>query len=372
VKLGLAALVIACLGLPCLAGCAREESISAYEVLKPNALARSVGATAIELPGDAQASRTGKDRLLGAIVPYAERVWFFKLVGPKDSVAAVKSDFNDVISSLRFAAPDKPEWTLPKSWKQEPGGEMRFATLRIDAPDPLEISVSSLSRGEETDAFYAIININRWRGQLGLRPIGSHHFERAVETVPWAKGTAMIVDFVGTMTAGPMSAIGASQPPAKTEKPARQTEELKYDTPAGWTAGRSGGFRKAAFDIRDGDRQAEVTVIDLGLEAGNLLSNVNRWRDQIGLDPIKADELSRTTKKISIGQREADYVEMTGPGPQSKTDLKSVPQPQSILAVALTTREKVWFIKLMGNPNLVEREKPRFEAFVKSLKLPGE
>ena len=384
-KPGRAALLIGCLALAFLSGCAQDEPISSYTVLKPESLARSVGAITVELPGDAQAAKTGPDRLLGAIVPHTDRVWFFKLVGPKDAVAAVKDDFNSVVGSLRFAAADKPEWTLPKTWKQEPGGEMRFATLRIEDATPLEVSVSSLPRGQETDAFYSIVNINRWRGQLGLKPIGSHQLAHATQPLPWQNGTALTVDFVGTMSAGPMStgtktitgqkSVGGEslRRPTATNQPTAPAAsgELKYDTPPGWTAGRSGGFRKAAFNIQDGDRKAEVTIIDLGPQAGDWLSNVNRWRDQIGLADIGAEELSRITRKISIGQQAADYVELSGPGAKDPGGKESsAARPQAILAVAIPTRDKTWFIKLIGDADLVGREKQNFETFVKSLRLP--
>ena len=42
----------------------------------------------------------------------------------------------------------------------------------------------------------------------------------------------------------------------------------------------------------------------------------------------------------------------------------------SILGVMAAAGGRVWFTKLLGDADLAQREKPRFEAFVKSLALP--
>jgi hypothetical protein len=42
---------------------------------------------------------------------------------------------------------------------------------------------------------------------------------------------------------------------------------------------------------------------------------------------------------------------------------------QAILGVMAAAGGRLWFIKLKGDHDLAAREKPRFEAFVKSLKL---
>ena len=115
-------------------------------------------------------------------------------------------------------------------------------------------------------------------------------------------------------------------------------------------------FRKAAFNVADGDATAEITVIDLELGAGDLLQNVNRWRDQVGLPAATAAEVAESTKKISTLGGSGDYVELVGP-------------KGAILGVRVLAGGKSWFVKLTGDSDLAKQEKPRFEAFVKSLKL---
>ncbi len=58
----------------------------------------------------------------------------------------------------------------------------------------------------------------------------------------------------------------------------------------------------------------ELTVFALGKDgmAGDVLANVNRWRGQLGLEPIKADELKGVTQALEIGSTKATVVDMLG------------------------------------------------------------
>ena len=44
-------------------------------------------------------------------------------------------------------------------------------------------------------------------------------------------------------------------------------------------------------------------------------------------------------------------------------------EPKTILGVMAAVKGQTWFIKLFADAQIAAREKPRFEAFVKSLKL---
>ena len=51
---------------------------------------------------------------------------------------------------------------------------------------------------------------------------------------------------------------------------------------------------KIPHDAGDGD----VSVISLGGDGGGMLANINRWRMQVGLDPIGEDAIKTHTKAI--------------------------------------------------------------------------
>ena len=189
--------------LVALAGCDRPEQIEHYTVLKPPPIDRPAApeSNAPATPGEA------RDRTLAAIVPVAAQGWFFKLTGPKDAVAAKEAEFNEFLKSVHFDEQGKPDWTLPAGWQQRDGSDIRYATLVIGAASagdkPLEVSVTVLPKsGDDED--YALVNINRWRGQLKLPPIDQEQLASESTTVELNGAKATVVNLLGTASAGGM------------------------------------------------------------------------------------------------------------------------------------------------------------------------
>jgi hypothetical protein len=190
---------VALVGLA-LVGCGRAERIERYTVRKPPPVEAPAGAAA-------EAAPTGepKDRTLAAIVAHADQGWFFKLTGPKDPVAAQVEAFTNFLKTVRFTAEGKPEWTLPEGWKQQPGSDIRYATLEIGGEaGPLEISVTALPKPPGDDEEYALVNINRWRGQLALPPIGREQLASETTSIPLEGATATMVNLLGHAKPGGM------------------------------------------------------------------------------------------------------------------------------------------------------------------------
>lgn len=352
------------LGVILLAGCQPEAQITQYEIPKPEAIQLPFEGGAAPATG----SPAGRpERMLGAIAAQTESLWFFKLTGPIDAVPAAVEPFQAFLKSLKFVD-GKPEWTLPAGWERQAGSGMRFATIRVPAEPPLELTVISLPNVGGDLPPQILANVNRWRGQLSLPPLELAQLEAETTTVTAADGTLVtVIDASGTSSGGSMMnapfAQGLNRPAGgltpdavpEREAPAR----LTYDTPAGWKPGRVGGMRKAAFEIVDGDQRAEVTVIDLAADARDRLANVNRWRGQIGLAELTADQLAAELTPIDVGPLKGDYVKLIG-DPQAT-------KPQTILGVIVDHDDMVWFLKLQGDSALAAREQANFETFVKSI-----
>jgi len=135
--------------------------------------------------------------------------------------------------------------------------------------------------------------------------------------------------------------------------------KLRYEAPASWTAGTPNAFSLAAFKATADGKQVDITVSSAG---GDLHSNVNRWRGQIGLPPVDRAELAKTAQKIETFGTSGDFVELIGPEGADKR--------RTILGVRVDAGEGTLFVKLIGDSELAAREKSNFEAFVKSLRLP--
>ena len=90
-------------------------------------------------------------------------------------------------------APDRGlRWTLPKGWTEErSGGGMRYATLKAPVAGKLDASVVVLpgpAGGE-------LMNVNRWRGQIGLPPIDEGALAAARQALATKAGPLSVYDF---------------------------------------------------------------------------------------------------------------------------------------------------------------------------------
>src|SRR5437870_7629552 len=109
--------------------------------------------------------------------------------------------------------------------------------------------------------------------------------------------------------------------------------------------------------------KAQVTIVPLPGVAGGELENVNRWRKQVGLEPIKADALATEAKPAQIAGAPAHLFEMSGVDPKTKV-------PTGILAALQPHGESVWFFKIMGDDQLVRDQKEAFLVFFAKYQYP--
>jgi hypothetical protein len=55
-------------------------------------------------------------------------------------------------------------------------------------------------------------------------------------------------------------------------------------------------MRKASFVVQEADgAKVDISVTSFSGESGGLLANINRWRAQLGLDAVDAEQLESTT-----------------------------------------------------------------------------
>jgi hypothetical protein len=138
---------------------------------------------------------------------------------------------------------------------------------------------------------------------------------------------------------------------------------LEYEVPDGWEPGQlvvsRGGItlrHEAAFDVGGPDGTAEVTVVRLPA-MGSLSQNVNRWRAQVGLGPLDAEQVQQQLESIQIGEVPARQVRLFG-------------ESEAIVGAIATHGGQTWYFKLKGDKQRVEREEQRFRRFLESVRLP--
>lgn len=213
-----------------------QELAGALEALEVNGLKILVA----DIDGGANA-----ERLLGAIVPFNGATWFFKLVGPAAVVAAEADAFRAMLQTIRVAeapaahpaavatetpaaapmaaaqadmastavrtaAGPEPTWTAPAHWQSLPPTAMRKATYQVAGDDGAiaELAVTAFPG----DVGGELANVNRWRGQLQLPPVGEADLPGVISRLNVNGRPVAIVEFTGGPATAPQRLLGAYLP----------------------------------------------------------------------------------------------------------------------------------------------------------------
>ena len=356
-------------------GCEAEPQISKYTVPKESLInQKAASSTAANSPAKAEPKQ-----ILGAIFIAGDAGWFFKAMDDPSRLGPLTSEIRKLVETAKLPTDEsgEPTWTLPEGWTREPGNQFRFATIRAGADRSApEISVSKLPGPEAGDEdAYVLDNVNRWRGQIGLAPLAKAGLASETEEIKagdvtgvWvdmtgeapASGAGMMAPFAGGAAGARPPFAAASGSAAPSDKPA---SGIKYETPEGWKEEPATGFRKASFKVTDGDQLLDVSVSDLAAQAGELLPNINRWRQQVKLPEITQEELEKQLQPIDFGgDVKGHFVELVG-------EAQDGSGKETILGAIAVHGDQAWFVKARGSADLAEREKQKFQQFVRSIQF---
>ncbi|MCC6417998.1 MAG: hypothetical protein IT429_07080 [Gemmataceae bacterium] len=318
--------------------------------------------------------RPPRSRMLAAIIPHGERTWFVKVQGPEAAIGEHRTAFRTFLASLRFDdKADRPlKWqAVPQGWeevKDQPkqGEFKRYATFHLPTKDPqegpLELTVFAL--GKEGAAASVLANVNRWRGQLGLQPVAEEDLGALAEEMKVGAATATVVDMVG-----PGGRAGGGRPPfaggGELPRPGPVADgpkaPLTYRMPDGWRPAPRKGLSVVTFEAGERARPADVTVTPLGGAAGGLVSNVNRWREQVGLQEVSAEQINKDARELEVSGAKAHVVEVVGPEKGGRR--------LAILAAVAPRQGTTWFFKMTGPAETVTTQRAAFEAFLRSVRF---
>lgn len=136
-----------------------------------------------------------------------------------------------------------------------------------------------------------------------------------------------------------------------------------WDAPEDWepiapTMGQIAAFRLG------GHEDAVASLSLLSGRGGGVLANVNRWRGQLGLDPVTDEAVAALPRRGLLG-RDAVFVDVEGAykgmGPEVRIE------SARLIGAILTLPQATVFVKLIGPVEIVEGERSRFEAFLDSI-----
>jgi hypothetical protein len=159
--------------------------------------------------------------------------------------------------------------------------------------------------------------------------------------------------------------------------PKQGDDPITWKVPEGWKEARAAGpadggiQRYTTFNLNLTGHPLELTVFAFPGEAGSVLSNVVRWRRQIGLGPVGEEELAKITRNVKVDGVPATLVDMATP--QSKPpDLGDNKAGVRMLVAIAPQDQRTWFFKLKGPAQVVGKNKAGFNQFIESIRFTGQ
>ena len=322
------------------------------------------------MPPLASAASVADEQMLAAMVPMGSDVWFFKVKGAKESVASLLGTFRSFVEGIQFEQGVPELDDLPTTWTL--GGErpFRYATLDVATPaGKLDISILKLPQQDKPWAEQVVMNVNRWRGQMGLQ----------ASTKKWAGGQPLSVkaadegsvwvnlsgDDGSSIKKQPVAQTVTSKPEAGDTDTGNEDAPVSYDRPKGWRDGRMSSMRLAAFNVGPEDKSAEITVIPAG---GDLRGNVARWLGQVrkGTAPEQVvDQALKDAQDVTVAGVAGKRFLLLG----EKSDAADRMAIDATIIPLGSDGTSSLFVKMTGHAETVEKQAAAIALFLKSLKL---
>ncbi len=323
------------------------------------------------------------------------------------------------------AAQPQIQWKTPAGWEEQTPRGMILASFLIPGEAGRNAQLSVMTLSGEGAGELSLVNIVR--ENAGLPPVSDEELAKLVEIANVGPAAAKLVDLSGAMSsssnappnrilvavfprggttwffklAGDAGVVTAQKSafldflksvtfvePGETPGgeghfagmnprriPTAQSNEggaadnpsakPSWEAPAGWQEVPPTQMLLAKFLIRGIDGKADVTVSAFPGEAGGVLANVNRWRvQQLGLSAASESDLPQLMTSLDVPGGKAMLVDMSGQNQMNGGKTR--------LIGAIVRRERqTWFYKLMGDPEVAEREKGAFIKFVQSVRYPN-
>ncbi len=322
------------------------------------------------------APRLDMTRCLGAIVfprkDDSTTIWLFKVVGQELEVDRLKPAFEKfILHDLSFGEKEKATWKLPEGWKEHKINKQLIPKLTAGN---LEIAVSqrtmrkpfkgakgkgphgAADRGESNPLYNVEQQINNWRREIGLFGLNR---EAAYFYEPFVLengGWAFIVNMVGP------------------EQKNVDTTEFVFDLPEGWVEMMPTTMSLLSIRIQEEDKdkkQDKKATFTLSQAGGNLQQNFDRWRDQVGLKKL-GDLAKMDLSDIVIDGNKGKFADLIRPPAKDDEkknphkEMMGPPREDRILGGIIERRGQLWFFKLSGPVDLLEKQKRNYEAFLSS------
>jgi hypothetical protein len=163
----------------------------------------------------------------------------------------------------------------------------------------------------------------------------------------------------GAPDAAAPAAPGASM--ADAAVPTASGADLVWQAPPGWMPKQAGQMRKATYAVPGGGSDSDLSITAFPGDVGGELMNVNRWRGQLGLAPLRPEEL-----EASVSRAEANGLKLTIVELESRGD----PNGKAMMGAIIPVNGSTWFFKLTGPGASIRASKPAFLEFLHTVRAP--
>ena len=288
---------------------------------------------------------------------------------------------------------------VPKNWEPQTLSQMRLASFLVRGENGATADVSFVMLGPA--AGNILDNVNRWLGQIKQPAVTEEKLRSMVQPLKTSRGEVAVVDLSGqpengdpnkdgriigavasdeTGTAffkmrGNAALVGAEKEnflkwvsasrsansaatsattpsaPVDSDKP-----QIKWEVPAGWSPAPASAMRYASFAVEKNGEKVDISIVTFPGDGGNDVDNINRWRQQIGLPAVGAEVLKSMIAPVRAADVQIDSVDMSSANAR-------------VLAGWTRHGGHAWFFKMSGPPALIEQEKPKFVAFLESVRF---
>ena len=129
---------------------------------------------------------------------------------------------------------------------------------------------------------------------------------------------------------------------------------FEADLPDGWTEKPASGMRMASYTI-------EGTSIDfylISLSMGDVTSNVNRWRGQVGLEAATAADIAADVETFEVDGRAVNYIE-----------IYNEEGGNGILAAIVDLSPSYWYFTAKGSVAELKANSADIRTFLESIKI---
>ncbi len=110
--------------------------------------------------------------------------------------------------------------------------------------------------------------------------------------------------------------------------------KLKWTASPDWTEEKGNANRESTLRLSGPEPKLEISITRLQGDGGGMLANLNRWREQIGLEKVGEADLASQVKKLDGAAIDVFVIDLSGPsrpagGPRAMARPSEAPAPSN-------------------------------------------